>query len=346
MAAASARGVALDDPDALFAPLDAQRATPLPAERGASLTRAGLLAAGCAESAADIRTLDLTAFAPSVRWASWLAECRGLRALKAHFPQDAAQVVSEIEQQCDLRDLRAFRAAGSGLRTLRALPFPALETLELRHCMFRALPDLRALRKLSQLALVGCDLRQIPEGALPLSLARLDVSSNRLESLAFAAGLPSLKTLAAGENCLAKLPSSLGALTQLRDLDLADNKLCDAADLTPLAALPALTVLDLSGNGLTSCVGFPAIAALEELSLAGNRLASPEGLARACPQLESLDLDGNPISALAPLAREGAVRTQDASSRVAGHSHALRVRSGDARQARRAARGDRLSQLL
>ncbi|KAM6107100.1 platelet glycoprotein Ib alpha chain [Pterocles gutturalis] len=85
-------------------------------------------------------------------------------------------------------------------------------------------------------------------------------------------------------------------LTQLQDLDLANNRL---AALHTGPPLPSLRELILSHNVLGALPALQGLPALTRLAVANNSLAAlPPGAFRAVPQLQDLDLRGNQLRTL------------------------------------------------
>lgn len=86
--------------------------------------------------------------------------------------------------------------------------------------------------------------------------------------------------------------------TNLRVLELPDNRI---ADLAPLAGLTQLIELDLSGNRIENAAALGGLANLERLDVANNRIADIGPLA-GLAAIEALRLSGNRASRLEPLA--------------------------------------------
>jgi leucine-rich repeat protein SHOC2 len=91
--------------------------------------------------------------------------------------------------------------SSNGLTSLRLPALPSLHVLQLEHNQLQALSDN---------FLEGC-----------ASLVRLDLSHNELAALPVSlARLPALQRLIASNNQLSEVPHGLGALRNLRELDL------------------------------------------------------------------------------------------------------------------------------
>ena len=107
---------------------------------------------------------------------------------------------------------------------------------------------------------------------------------------------PVAATLAAPRRAVADL-TGLGALPQLRRVNLAGNAVTDAG---PLALLGDLERLDLSGNAVEDLWPLSGLAELRVLNLSGNRVTDVTALA-GLPRLRVLELSGNAVVDLWPL---------------------------------------------
>ena len=143
------------------------------------------------------------------------------------------------------------------------------------------------------LSLIDEGLTALPElGAAAASLTALNVHSNALTSLAGLISLPRLTELDLSSNALDSLAASesgvaLRDLGALVSLDLACNRIADAA---PLADLCALVSLNLSFNRLRTLDGLAAGGAahtLRTLDVRGNRIATARGV-RCVARLKAL----------------------------------------------------------
>lgn len=136
-----------------------------------------------------------------------------------------------------------------------------------------------------------------------LRLNKTSLSANRDGLLG---SFPHLRQLSARQCNLKEIPSSIGQMRQLEDLDLADNRI----DLTyrsskQLDALVRLRTLNLNGNPLRIPPDVGRMYRLEELSLANTGIQTwPEGLFkvgtanRHRPRSFMLDMRGAPINTL------------------------------------------------
>ena len=107
---------------------------------------------------------------------------------------------------------------------------------------------------------------------------------------------PVAATLAAPRRAVADL-SGLGAVPELRRVNLAGNAVTDAG---PLALLADLERLDLSDNAVADLWPLSGLAELRVLDLSGNRVTDVTALA-GLPRLRVLELSGNAVVDLSPL---------------------------------------------
>ena len=156
----------------------------------------------------------------------------------------------------------------------------------------------------ASLDLSSRSLAAVPRGALALGaeLRSLSLASNELRELPveLLAALTRLVALDVSSNQLAALPVELGALTQLRELDVSGNRDLESLPSEALAKLAKLAVLRAARAGLTSLP--PSLARLPKLQLvdaSDNQLrALPDGLVGGAPALRALLLGGNALTAL------------------------------------------------
>lgn len=134
--------------------------------------------------------------------------------------------------------------------------------------------EMNKVKDLLEVNCTGQGLSAVPPD-LPADTGILLLSANRLASLSTAAFLP---------------------LTQLQDLDLADNRL---AALHTGLPLPSLRELILSRNMLGALPALQGLPALTHLAVAHNSLATlAPGAFRAVTRLQDLDLRGNRLQTL------------------------------------------------
>lgn len=167
-----------------------------------------------------------------------------------------------------------------GNNRLRALPpeigaFDRLIALDASENRLTALPpELAACAALRDVQLYGNMLSDLaPLAELP-GLTTLDVSGNRLRTLAGLA--PGLRTLDLSGNQLTELPGTVRELTRLTNLDLSGNRL---TNVDALLDLP-LTELHLDDNALTEWPSVVAtLSTLRLYSVLGNPVQDPNFVA-------------------------------------------------------------------
>ncbi|CAH9129259.1 unnamed protein product [Cuscuta epithymum] len=196
----------------------------------------------------------------------------------------------------------------------------------LSHCYLKAIPDavLEFGNSALYLDLDGNTIKEVPERISHLSsIMVLYLNANVIEDQYLSwEGIQSLKSLivlSLNENRLTILPSSLGALTRLRQLHISKNKLTslpiEIGLLTKLEVLNARTnrlstiptsisgcasleYVDISSNLLTELPDtLGKLKNMEELLLGDNRLTSlPTTIFSHCNKLYSLDLHGTGLT--------------------------------------------------
>lgn len=109
-------------------------------------------------------------------------------------------------------------------------------------------------------------------------------------------GFTSLHTLALDNNCITTI-QNLECLPNLVWLDLSFNKI---KKITGLESLAKLEDLSLCNNEIEMIEGLDSCVALNALSLGNNKIKELEqvGCLRKLPELNVLNLDGNPLCAL------------------------------------------------
>ncbi|XP_039119426.1 receptor-like protein Cf-9 [Dioscorea cayenensis subsp. rotundata] len=164
--------------------------------------------------------------------------------------------------------------------------FPSLSVLSLSGCGLEEFFPTRVFEEL--LNLKTLDLSYNP------MLARVSLGS-LLNSLLKLKSLTSLKL--AGCNFSEPIPRSIWNLSELVNLNLADNHLF--GDLPPMPASSKISILDLSYNNVTGLISSTLSSArqLVSLDLAGNSLIGSIPMSLfTLPQLEKLYLADNKLS--------------------------------------------------
>ncbi|NXO94723.1 PHLP2 phosphatase, partial [Certhia brachydactyla] len=250
---------------------------------------------------------------------------------------DLSSLVSLEQLHCERNKLRELTLSGFCLQALYAnsncltavniYPVPGLLTcLELSHNQLQCVPDWACeAKKLEVLDVSYNLLLELPSRILrSLSLRKLMVGHNRLQSLPpllehiplevldlqhnLLTKLPetlfvkalNLRYLNASANSLESLPSaSTGeeSLSMLQLLYLTNNNLADQC-ISVLVGHPNLRILHLANNNLQT---FPAsklskLEHLEELNLSGNKLKTIPTTVANCKLLHTLIAHSNEIS--------------------------------------------------
>ncbi|MFT4557387.1 MAG: Leucine-rich repeat (LRR) protein, partial [Planctomycetaceae bacterium] len=160
---------------------------------------------------------------------------------------------------------------------------------------------IRQLRHLTTLDLNGNELTAVPDPVTQLTqLQNLDVSHNKLDALPTSLGnLTQLQELSVSGNRLTTLPQSLSNLIQLENLLLGVP-----AGGNPLGSVPACirSLRNLKWINLTQCSldelpsWFGDLSVLSEIYLQDNKLTDLPGEIGLLPNLQRLDLRGNPLN--------------------------------------------------
>ena len=122
-----------------------------------------------------------------------------------------------------------------------------------------------------------------------LILRRKGLTTLQIDPLRFA----QLRILSASHNALVDI-NAVSHLVALEELNVNHNQL---TDLSPVIQCNALQVLLAANNQVSEIEGFESLPSLQRLSLFQNILPDLEILLatlQACPNLDSLDLGGNP----------------------------------------------------
>jgi len=123
-----------------------------------------------------------------------------------------------------------------------------LKTLVVSRCSLQRLPNMQALDKITNLTLDNNDLEANGVGILPLSITKINISFNHLQTF----------------------PITLGNLTELVELDLCNNRL---DTIVGIGNLINLVVLLLDDNNLTEITNeFGTLIKLKKLSVKRNKL--------------------------------------------------------------------------
>ena len=215
-------------------------------------------------------------FAPSAADFAVLADGRRL-AVTGTWTAGRALLLELAEPATGAVRLAYVPSAAAPLGGRDGSPVPPFETLALAGELADDAPDT-----------LTADVEPKLEGAPGLEAALAD-------ALRHAPG-PVAATLAAPQRAVKDL-TGLGAVPQLRRVNLADNAVTDAG---PLALLGDLERLDLSGNAVEDLWPLSGLAELRVLDLSGNRVTDVTALA-GLPRLRALELSDNAVVDLSPL---------------------------------------------
>lgn len=182
----------------------------------------------------------------------------------------------------------------------------ALESLRLIECGLSILPDsIVNLKQLQELELIGLPLKSFPEVITLLeNLENLKIRGSSLKLPNSLSNLTKLKkldlngALNQGETrdsqYLKPIPSVIGALENLEELNLGS---CKVFDISPITPLKKLKKLNLRYSALKNCAGFSSFTQLEDLDLSMSYdLVDLEAL-KGLP-IKKLELLFNPIKSI------------------------------------------------
>ncbi|XP_039295282.1 lutropin-choriogonadotropic hormone receptor [Nilaparvata lugens] len=188
---------------------------------------------------------------------------------------------------------------------------PRLKRLSLQNCGLAEVPweTFQPLRQLTSLQLDGNEISQVEAvsfAALGNSLHSLRLEGNRLTAppTAALATLPHLEALNLGSNLISSIPvNSFPDLGNLIILLMKRNQI-STIDEDAFSNLTALRVLELDDNLLTHIpIALTKLTSLQELSVSGNRIKFVAGgILQRAPSLSLLELKGNPLVGVDPLA--------------------------------------------
>lgn len=243
-----------------------------------------------------------------------------ITSLPSHLPIEALPRLALLDLSCNsiavlpdnLHILQHLRTLSLAANRLTALPpnFGQLHllTLDLAANRLTTLPPAFAQNlgaSLKTLNLARNEIVEIPESLLELTaLTSLDLSFNHIAQLPDAglAALSALRTVNLQRNDIAQFPEGLCHLPELCTIDLSFNNLSiiDSPALVNLSE--SLITLNLQNNRLLQLApAFYQLTLLGTLDLSNNRLGNE--VLNPLSQLSflsSVNLSGNPVSALPP----------------------------------------------
>lgn len=174
-----------------------------------------------------------------------------LEALDGYL-QSWCRMANNHRQRADRSDFAAGLRACWQRRAIRAnAELPGAYRLTIRHLVLDNLPELpdpTRFEHVRELSLLDVGIGDVPAG--------------------FLRAFPSVRTLELGGNRLTQLPSGLGQLTQLRELDLFDNQIVlNTTQIRRLSRCQHLEYLNLSHNPLGRSLSVSGMPRLRRLHL-------------------------------------------------------------------------------
>ncbi len=210
-----------------------------------------------------------------------------------------------------------------GVRDLTGLEYAVNATsIDIFESMVSDLSPLSGLANLEDLV-VTCDkeLSDLEPLRGLSTLNYLNLQGKSISLLGPLSNLAALETLVISDSNVSDL-SPLSGLSALKELILRNSKI---SDLEPLGSLQSLTYLDLNNNEIQSLVGLSSVSNLERLEVDHNQIEDLEPISNLAEinflsvrsnriteidvaaemRIDSLILDDNLISDLAPLEESG-----------------------------------------
>ncbi|ELT99029.1 hypothetical protein CAPTEDRAFT_212460 [Capitella teleta] len=199
-------------------------------------------------------------------------------------------VIENLNHNQDLRELKLYDNSITEISNLDGLK--ELCILQLQHneikCVGKGLYPCKKLRvlRLDSNRLFKLDIRELAPCS---NLTSVDLSNNRLDSVAGLNCLPNLQELLVVNNRL-RVITDLSRCKKLQEVDVSYNKI---ADLSGLKGLSHLQILHASHNQLTSMKTLGKLKGLQELNVSANRLIELKFLVDFYPGLEIADVSEN-----------------------------------------------------
>lgn len=197
-----------------------------------------------------------------------------------------------------------------------------IETLCIDYCTASELNFLSGMRDLKTLAFNISQVDLTGIGALT-NLIHLSLDVCNIDDISPLSGLVNLQSLYSRRNYISDL-SPLSGLTQLADLSIInyndpteDELPWQLTDLTPLANLTNLRSLDLSQNRISDLTPLANLTNLTTLNLSANKITDISPLANLT-KLTTLNLTSNAISDWSPMANLTKLETLEPDVQIGG----------------------------
>jgi Leucine-rich repeat (LRR) protein len=195
--------------------------------------------------------------------------------------------------------LRCNHPSGEPVKSLDGIEH--LVSLTDVNLAFNAIIDAAPLAHLPRLTVIDLShnhLHDLPVFRSAYNLARLELNYNQFESLNWLTTqhFSVLSSLSVAHNNLDTL-DAVGAVMQLRELNVRNNRI---TDIGPAFNLTALELIDLGSNMVSSIQGISALKELRRAFLDRNNLTHVADLADL-KWLEELDLSSNPLGEVSDL---------------------------------------------
>ena len=142
-------------------------------------------------------------------------------------------------------------------------------------------------------------LQRIPNGS-GFAFSSLSVPEKGFQDISILQQYPFLRHFSAPGNYILDA-SPLGKVHALTAADLSNNCLETLAGCHFCTTTPFLQLLNFASNQLTSVAGLKCPPTLTLLKLDHNKINALDGIARCCPGLRRLDVNGNQLSTLAQI---------------------------------------------
>ncbi len=258
-----------------------------------------------------------------------LYACTGIKRLNIE-----SNLVSSVDT-AKFVNLTELNASSNGLDSMPDFGKNAsIKHISLADNNIKSVTSLSGLGNISYIDISGNFLSDVSAlGAFSMvdgeTVATLDISDNAITDLGFASSIAGLKAFYASNNGITqgldKLPvgierldvsnnllaegKGLGALTDLRYIDISGNSFTNLSDI---ANIPGVVRLDASENLVADATGIANSTSLKSLDVSGNKLTALNNFA-SLVNLEALDISKNSITSLSGITAYASLRALYAS---------------------------------